>query len=76
MRKKETDYDKCTAKKSSPFDLNQKRRLFSKQKEAEQRKGEIDEKESDCRNHRCIAACCPHNSEEERGNVSGRCKKE
>ena len=57
--KKETDYDKCTAKKSSPFDLNQKRRLFSKQKEAEQRKGEIDEKESDC-----IAACSGH------GNVS------
>ena len=56
---KETDYDKCTAKKSSPFDLNQKRRLFSKQKEAEQRKGEIDEKESDC-----IAACSGH------GNVS------
>ena len=52
IAKKETDYDKCTAKKSSPFDLNQKRRLFSKQKEAEQRKGEIDEKESDC-----IAAC-------------------
>ena len=40
MGKKETDYDKCTAKKSSPFELNQKRRLFSKQKEAEQRKGE------------------------------------
>ena len=59
MGKKETDYDKCTAKKSSPFDLNQKRRLFSKQKEGEQRKGEIDEKESDC-----IAACSGH------GNVS------
>ena len=40
------------------------------------RKKVCHEKESDCRNHRCIAACCPHNSEEERGNVSGRCKKE
>ena len=72
MGKKETDYDKCTAKKSSPFELNQKRRLFSKQKEAEQRKGEIDEKESDCGCGGGGAVGCFYHFEKEGGEVNGK----
>lgn len=58
--KKETDRAVCG-----------KRSYFHPARKINQERRCADEKESNCRGCRCIAACCLYDSEEERGQVSG-----